>query len=128
MEVQTVEHVALEERTFDPADYADEIAAARENVTVGTTVWLENDNVRIWDLHLAPGERLPFHCHTTTYYWVCTAPGQGIQRFTDGTLAVWDFRVGEIDFLEASLDEPLIHDLENVGDTPIRFSTVELFT
>lgn len=127
MKFETVEHLAVEEAVFDPAEYADEISSARENLTVGTTVWHENDQVRIWDLRLEPGERLPFHCHTSTYYWVCTSPGRGIQRWPDGNLAVFDFRVGEIDFLEASPDEPLIHDLENIGDSTLRFSTVELF-
>jgi hypothetical protein len=62
-----VDHAAIEEGTFDPADYAEEIAKARDNETVGTTVWFENDRVRIWDFRLEPGERLPFHCHSRTY-------------------------------------------------------------
>lgn len=121
-----VDHIVLEASTFDPADYADEIAAASENVQVATTVWFENEQVRIWDFVLPPGYRHPFHCHRTKYYWVCTAGGRGIQRLPDGTMAVWQFSVGEVDFLEASPDATLIHDLENVGDTPLRFSTVEL--
>jgi beta-alanine degradation protein BauB len=121
-----VEHVLLEEATFDPAPYAEEIAAAPGNFEVASAVWFENADVRIWDFLLEPGYRHPFHCHRTTYYWICTAAGRGIQRLPDGTLTVWQFNVGEVDFLQASPDAPLIHDLENVGDTPLRFSTVEL--
>jgi beta-alanine degradation protein BauB len=118
----------VEEFRFDPADYEDEIRSARENTQVATTCWFENDLVRIWDLTLQPGDRLPFHCHTSTYYWVCISPGRGIQRWPDGTAATWDFQMGDVDFLTGSPDEPLIHDLENVGDTGLRFSTVELLT
>jgi hypothetical protein len=53
-------------------------------------------------------------------------PGRGLQRLTDGTMTLRQFSVGEVDFSYASPDAPLIHDLENVGDAPLRFSTIEL--
>jgi hypothetical protein len=34
--------------------------------------------------------------------------------------------VGDTNYSEHSPGEPLIHDFENAGDTPIRFVTVEL--
>lgn len=112
--------------TFDPVDFEDEIRAAGTNFRVGTTILLESAEIRMWDFHLPPGYRHPFHCHRLNYCWVCTVPGRGRQRFTDGTMTVQQFSVGQVDFSHASPDAPLIHDLENVGETPLRFSTIEL--
>jgi hypothetical protein len=39
--------------------------------------------------------------------------------YENGRIRVWEVRLH-------SPDEPLIHGLENVGETPLRFVTVEL--
>ncbi|GIU93122.1 MAG: hypothetical protein KatS3mg011_2028 [Acidimicrobiia bacterium] len=111
---------------FDPADFAEELAVAHTNLAVGTTLWFENDRVRVWEVRLEPGERGPFHAHTRDYFWTVVDPGIGLQRFADGTYVVREYRLGETKFLEHSPDAPLVHDLENVGDTLLRFVTVEL--
>lgn len=118
--------VQLEDSRYDQADYAGEIMAAPMNFTVATTVILENEHVRVWDFQLPIGYRHPFHCHVTSYFWVCTSNGIGAQRSLDGRLTVLKFSVGDVDFLEASAENPMIHDLENVGDSVLRFSTVEI--
>jgi hypothetical protein len=51
---------------------------------------------------------------------------RGLQRFSDGTFVVRDYLVGETKYLEHTPDSALIHDLENVGDSTLRFVTVEL--
>lgn len=112
--------------SFDPADFARELAAAADNRQVGTTVWFENDRIRVWEILLAPGERGPFHAHTHNYFWTVISPGRGLQRFADGTLTIRDYTMGETKFLEHTPETALIHDLENVGDTELRFMTVEL--
>lgn len=113
--------------TFDPAEFADELAAAPGNVEIATSVQLENDRVRIWDLVLEPGERLPFHCHTRTYFFVTVEGGRAITRFPDGNMVTMDYEPGTPWFTGID-DEPEIHDLENVGDTRLRFITVELLS
>ena len=117
-----------EERgTFDPADFADELAAAPGNRQIGTTLWFENDHVRIFEIKLAPGERAPFHVHDATYFWTVIEAGRGLQRFADGTRVTRDYALGETKYLVHSPEDPLIHDLENVGDdSTLRFVTVEL--
>lgn len=116
------------EGTFDPARYADELAAAPTNLEVGSTLWFSNDRLHVWEVALAPGERGPFHAHTRNYFWTVVAPGRGLQRFADGTYVVRDYAMGDTRFLEHTPDTALIHDLENVGDTPLRFVTVELLS
>lgn len=112
---------------FAVEDFAEELEAAPGNFQVGTRLLFENDAVRVWELRLSPGERLPFHCHRTTYYWACVVGGRAIQRFPDGTMHHVEFDVGDVDFLdEARLVREGIHDLENTGDTVCRFTTVEI--
>ena len=114
------------EGTFDPAAFAAELAAAHGNLDVGTARWFENDRVRVWEVRLEPGQRGPFHAHTNPYFWTCVEAGTGRQRSPEGTLKVRRYSVGETQFSEHSPDSPMLHDLENVGDTVLRFVTVEL--
>src|SRR5690348_11538868 len=111
---------------FDVADFAGELARASENHAVGTALRFENDHVRVWEIVLGPGERGPFHVHDTTYFWTVTEPGRGLQRFPDGTFVARDYQPGETKYLVHSPDRTLVHDLENVGSTTLRFVTVEL--
>jgi mannose-6-phosphate isomerase-like protein (cupin superfamily) len=117
---------AIERGEFNTAEYADELQAAPSNLAVGTSVLLENDQVKVWEVRLAPGERGPFHAHTHNYFWTVVDGSVGLQRFSDGTFMVRRYEVGQTQFSQHSADEPLIHDLENVGDTELRFITVEL--
>lgn len=116
----------LEEGTFDVADYADELAAASTNLDVGTSLLFENDRVRVWEVHLPPGARGPFHAHTRPYFWTCVDPGVGRQRAPDGTLKIRRYDRGDTMFSDHAPDEAMLHDLENVGEVPLRFVTVEL--
>jgi beta-alanine degradation protein BauB len=116
----------VEEGVFDPGEFSQELEAAPDNLELGTSVWFENDRIRVWEVLLEPGERGAFHSHTTNYFWTVVEGSRGLQRFSDGTFVVRDYLVGETKYLEHSEDEFLIHDLENVGDTRLRFVTVEL--
>jgi hypothetical protein len=116
----------MEEGEFDPAEFADELIAAPGNLQVGTEVLFENDRVKVWQITLAPGDRGPFHAHTRSYFWTCVEAGIGRQRSPNGTLKVRRYEVGQTQFSTHSPSEPMLHDLENVGDTMLRFVTVEL--
>lgn len=116
----------LEEGSFDRSDYTRELEAARSNHNVGTSLWFENERTRVWEVRLEPGERGPFHAHANDYFWTVVEPGVGLQRRSDGSYAVREYVLGETMFLENTPAQPLIHDLENVGETRLRFVTVEL--
>ncbi len=118
---------AEEERgTFAVEEFAAELAAARDNRALGTSLWFENEHVRVFEVRLDPGERGPFHIHDAPYFWTVVEPGRGLQRFADGTSVERDYRVGETRYLVHSAEDPLVHDLENVGRSVLRFVTVEL--
>jgi len=116
----------VEEGAFDTNEYADELESAPGNFEVGTTMWFENDRIRVWEILLQPGERGAFHSHVTNYFWTVVEGSRGLQRFADGTFVVRDYLVGETKYLEHTPETALIHDLENVGNSPLRFVTVEL--
>ncbi len=116
----------VEQGTFDLSEFTDELGQAPENKELGTSVWFENDRIRVWEVLLQPGERGAFHAHTTNYFWTVVEGSRGLQRFADGSFIVRDYLVGETKFLEHTEDDFLIHDLENVGDSTLRFVTVEL--
>jgi oxalate decarboxylase/phosphoglucose isomerase-like protein (cupin superfamily) len=116
----------VEEGTFDLAEYVDELARAPHNHDIGTTLWFENEHVRVFELRLEPGERAPFHIHDRTYFWTVIEPGRGMQRRHDGTYVVRDYRLGETSYLVHAPTDRMIHDLANIGDGTLRFVTVEL--
>jgi len=112
---------------FDPVDYERELTQAPANKNVGTRLWFENEAIRVWEVRLAPGERGPFHAHTRRYFWTVVDAGLGRQRTTaDGSMITREYNVGDTNYSEHSEEDPMIHDFENVGDTEIRFITVEL--
>ncbi|HEU5113494.1 MAG TPA: hypothetical protein VFU96_09255 [Acidimicrobiia bacterium] len=112
--------------SYNLEDFASELEAAPVNRDVGTTLWFENDHVRVWEVRLEPGQRAPFHAHTQTYFWTCIDPGKGFQRFPDGTAQAFDFQLGETVFSEITASDPMIHDLENTDDQLVRFVAIEL--
>lgn len=116
----------LQEGIFDRQELAEELVEASSNVDVGTALLFENDRVRVWEVRLDPGVRCPFHAHTRPYFWTCVEAGVAKQRSPDGTWRVRRYASGETLFGEHSEREPMLHDLENVGDSVLRFVTVEL--
>jgi hypothetical protein len=105
---------------------ADELSAAATNYTVGTTLLLENEHVRVWDLTLPPGERTPFHCHRTTYFYRWDSGGRWRLRSIDGEVIHGEDAAGEVTFHELAPGETLVHELANTGDAPLRYTTIEL--
>lgn len=116
----------VDQGTFDVAAFADELDEARGNRSVGTTLWYEDERIRVWEVRLDPGVRCPFHAHASPYFWTCVEAGTGRQRSPDGTLVVRRYDVGDTLRSDHTPDAPMLHDLENVGDTVLRFVTVEL--
>ena len=117
----------MEERgTFSLDEFGEELAAAPGNHQLGTKVLFENDAIQVWEVRLEPGQRGAFHVHDQTYFWTVVEPGRGLQRFIGGTVVVRDYARGETRYLEHAPESPLIHDLENVGATELRFVTVAL--
>ncbi|HEY1566040.1 MAG TPA: hypothetical protein VGF68_03450 [Solirubrobacteraceae bacterium] len=51
---------------------------------VGTSIVFENDQVRIWEVALDPGQSQPWHLHAHPYVIVAIEPGSNRMDFLDG--------------------------------------------
>ncbi len=111
---------------FDRSEFDAELAIAAHNERVGTTLLFENDRVRVWEVRLEPGERAPFHAHRRPYFWTVADGGVARQRTGDGTVRRWRYEPGDTRYFDHTPGRPMIHDLENVGPSVLRFVTVEL--
>jgi len=103
-----------------------ELEKAPLNGRVGHTLVSETDAVRVWVISLKPGERLPYHCHVLNYFWTATSEGVTRSHFSDGTTAESSVKTGDTKHYKFAVGERMIHDLENIGSTPVSYVTVEL--
>jgi beta-alanine degradation protein BauB len=104
----------------------DDVAAGPSNFDVGTRLLCENDQVRVWEIGLAPGERHVFHCHRTSYFWVAHSGGQVRVGYPDGAYHDYEHQAGEVTYMEIPEGEQNIQDLTNTGDTSLHLTTIEL--
>ena len=106
-------------------DLAAEFAAARRNGCVGTRLLSEDRRSRVWMLVLAPGERLGFHTHVLDYFWTVLTSGLARSHYGDGRVQDRDYRAGDIQHMSFEAGNSMTHDLANIGDTELIFTTVE---
>lgn len=102
-----------------------ELQGAASNGRVGSDLVDETDQYRIWLITLPPGTRLPFHTHVMNYFWTATSAGSARSRYADGRVADMDYSVGMTRHMTFAAGESMTHDLENIGDTVLCFTTVE---
>lgn len=103
-----------------------EIREGRANDRIGTHLLLEEAGMRVWRLTLAPGETVPAHRHDHPYFWTALTAGKGRSRYADGRIVEHDYAADETrNFPNLSPDDAFVHDLTNIGATPLVFVTVE---
>ena len=95
------------------------------NPCVGQQLLSETDQVRVWRIHLKPGERVGFHRHVLDYFWSAATSGRGRQHFNDGETREYGYAAGETRHETYGPGEYKVHDLENIGNTDLIFVTVE---
>lgn len=103
----------------------DELKNASTNGNVGSKMVSESERARVWLIEMQPGDRLPFHTHVLDYFWVATSEGRARSRYSDGKVAEVSYNVGDTKHFEFGEKESMTHDLENIGDTVLCFTTVE---
>ena len=113
----------------EPLPWSAELAAEFDrnqyNGCVGTELVSESARVRVWMIHLAPGRRIGFHRHVLDYFWTAVTTGRGRQHMHDRTTIEKTYLAGETRHETYRPGEYKIHDLENIGDTELVFTTVE---
>jgi hypothetical protein len=95
------------------------------NGQVGQRLLSETDRVRVWEIRLAPGQRVPAHRHVLDYFWTAIHSGRGRQHTHDGSTREVSYVAGETRHFTFGPGQYLLHDLENIGTTELRFTTVE---
>jgi beta-alanine degradation protein BauB len=108
-----------------PGAIREEFEANQLNGRVGTRLLSETDRVRVWEIRLAPGERIGFHRHVLDYFWIAVTAGSALSHTQDGSVVEATYAAGETRHFVYGAGEYKIHDLENVGDTDLLFTTVE---
>lgn len=92
---------------------------------VGSRLLSENGRVRVWEIRLAPGARWHAHRHVLDYFWTAVTPGRSRQHTADGTTREVAYDAGETRHFSFAAGEYLLHDIENIGDRELVFTTVE---
>src|SRR5882724_6834287 len=85
-------------------------------------VLLENDQVRVLEYHLKPGEKELMHSHPTGVVYVLSG-GKLKFSFPDGKTEERTAATGETFFRE-----PVTHAVENIGDTEAHAIAIDLKT
>lgn len=93
---------------------------------VGQRLLSETDAVRVWRIELQPGERVGFHTHVLNYFWTALSPGRSRSEMGDGRVVETAYVTGTTKHFTYGPGEKMVHDLENIGDTVLAFTTVEL--
>lgn len=102
-----------------------EFAEHADDGHVGSRLLSEDSRVRVWEIRLAPGQRWHAHRHVLDYFWTAVNPGRSRQHTFDGTTRDVTYRAGETRHFHFGPGEYLLHDIENIGDTELVFTTVE---
>ncbi len=95
------------------------------NPRVGQVLASETNTVRVWMLHLQPGERVGFHRHVLDYFWISHTPGRARSHHEDGSFVERNYLPGDVVHHHYGSGEYKLHDLINIGDTELIFTTVE---
>lgn len=107
------------------AELKAEIEANKMNGRVGQHLISETEDVRVWRLALKPGERAGFHRHVLNYFWVAVTPGRSRSHYATGDVKEAVYKAGDVMHFQFDKGEFMLHDLNNIGDTELIFTTVE---
>ena len=100
-----------------PASAQDAMAVAGNHYKV----LVDNDQVRVVECTLAPGDKDPVHTHPANWYYI-TKPGTLKAVYADGKVVTEEGKMGDSGWQEA--EGP--HTAENVGTTTLQFILVEV--
>lgn len=106
-----------------PSGFAEEIANA--SAKVGQAIVSETDYVRVWKISLSPGERLGFHRHILDYCWIALTDGRARSWYADGRMQETTYAAGDCMVFAFGEGETIVHDLTNIGDADLAFTTIE---
>ena len=91
---------------------------------VGSAILFEDDQVRVWEAEVAPGETLPIHVHDLDYVTVTLTEGDVEVYEADGTVRRGNRVPGDVQVTKVGCGQK--HVLKNVGTGPYCNRIIEL--
>jgi|SRR5579863_1327523 len=88
---------------------------------IGTQLLFENDQIRVWNLLLEPGQSAGIHQHQYPYIYIVLNKGETLMRESDGN----EVRQSDSRWQVVSHEAGLAHELINVGQTPYENIIIE---
>lgn len=111
---------------FWTEEQREKLSEAEDNLSVGEQLVFENQEFKVWSIHLPAGQKLPFHKHCLRYFWTALSSGKSVSYYNDGSVKETKYENGDtVYFHDLSSDNFFIHNLVNIGETDLIFSTVE---
>lgn len=113
------------EGNFDTWDKStlNEIKDENYSDAVGDILY-ENNTIILWEIVLAPKQRLPFRVHRNNYSCTSFTDGLALLRNVNGKISLLRLKKGGHYYVECK-DQEIIQDLENVGENTIKIAVVE---
>ncbi len=102
------------------------VKAAVYNTIIGEHLLLETAAFKVWSIHLPAGKSLPFHKHNKPYFYTIKNKGKSRSFYADGRITETEYQKNDTKYFNDLNDKNyFIHNLENIGDTTLIFTTVE---
>ncbi|WP_350291688.1 hypothetical protein [uncultured Croceitalea sp.] len=106
------------------ANYIEELNLLEFKESLGSMLLFEDDSIKLWNLKLEKGERMPFWRNNKDYSWISETDALLKSRFGNGKIALVRIAKGETKYQENS-GKDYINDLENIGETTAIFKVLE---
>lgn len=104
--------------------YIKELKSLDFKESLGNILVFEDETIKLWNLKLHKGERMPFVKHNKDYSWVSETDAILKTRCGSGRILLLKVEEGDTMYFENSQKNP-INDLENLGDDTAAFKIVE---
>lgn len=92
--------------------------------SLGQKLLYENDILRVWEVVLFPGERLPFRKISANYNFTSVSEGLAISRCANGKISLVRIRKGDSMCIKHE-GNASIYDFENIGENILFLHAME---
>jgi len=105
-----------------PKKLLDEVSTGNFSDVIGDLLF-ENDQIKLWEIILEPGERIPFRYHFNNFSCTYFSAGLLVVRFINGEVILKRFNKGDHFFFEYK--SAVVCDAKNMGESTIKIALVE---
>lgn len=124
---QTMKCVELNAKgNFDPWEPSklEELKKKDIDERIGQKLLFENDTIKLWEVVLFPGERLPFRKISGNYNLTSMTEGLALSRSANGKITLVRINKDDSMFIKHDGSEA-VYDFENIGDTLLFLHAME---